>query len=111
MITIKINIVHEEIYWDDKRNITAIEIKLKSLTAKEENDENYVHRLVAIISSAFHQTTLFADVGGSCSFSKNKQRPEIVNAQVSIEKPLSRMDVVRFIETFQKNIDESKLFV
>ena len=103
-----INIVHDNTHYDDKRVITAIEVKLKDFG---ENGGLFGQSLVTTISIAFFKTTLLTDVGKSVKISINPKRNNIVNLYISLDKEndLTRDDVARFLNALQAAIDETIL--
>ena len=104
-----INIVHLDIHCNDRRVITAIEIKLKSF--KDDHDALSGQSLVATISVAFFKTTLLTDVGKSLEIKMNPKRKNIVDLMINLEKEndLTLEDVARFSDALQKAIDETKI--
>lgn len=107
-----INIVHVNIHCNDDRNITKVELKLKSLTT-EENQQNTMvgHILVATVSAAFFKTTLLTDAGRSLETALNPKRQNIVNLTINITNDnLTLADVGRFTDAFQTALDETNLF-
>ena len=105
-----VNIVHVDIHCDDNREITAVEIKVKSTDDKGKPDLTG-HPLVATVSAAFYKTTLLADVGESLMTKINKDRPEIVDLIVNLkENEITYVDVAKFVEYLQKALDETQLF-
>ncbi len=106
-----INIVHINIHCDDKRQITAVELKLKSISTEENENLLVGHALVATISAAFFKTTLLADAGKSLETVLNPKRQNIVNLTINIDNEnLTFVDVGRFAGAFQEALDETKLF-
>ncbi len=101
-----INIVHVNIHCDDNRNITAVEVKLKSI------EDLSGHPLVATISSAFFQTTLLFDSGNALQIIPNPDRKDIVDFIVSVKEgnKLSFIDVANFLSAFQKALDTTTIF-
>ena len=101
-----ISIVHVNIHCDDKRNITAVEVKLKSI------DDLSGHPLIATISSSFFQTTLLSDSGNALQIIPNPDRKDIVNFVVSVKEgdSLSFADVANFLSAFQKALDATTIF-
>ena len=105
-----INIVHVNIHCDDQRKITAVELKLKSLTKEGETDM-VGHTLVATVSAAFFKTTLLTDAGKSLETAINPKRNNIVNMTIRIANDnLTLADVGRFADAFQEALDNTKLF-
>ena len=107
-----INIVHVNVHCNDERNITAVELKLKSLT-NVEGEENPLtgHALVATVSAAFFKTTLLTDAGKSLETALNPKRQNIVNLTINItNKDLTLGDVGRFADAFQEALDNTRLF-
>ncbi len=106
-----INIVNYNVHCDDKRRITAVDIKLKSF--KDEGQEAISgHPLIAVVSAAFYQTTLLTDSGVSLTTTPNTKRKDIVDLSVVLDKNsnLSSVDIGNFIEALQKALDETKIF-
>ena len=104
-----INIVHVDIHLDDERNITAVEMKLKSL--EDNKPELSGHPLIATVSAAFYKTTLLTDFGKSLTTELNPNRSNIINLTVSLkENTMTYEDVGKFVDYFQKALDETKLF-
>ena len=105
-----INIVNVKTHCNDKRAITSLEIKLKSIG--EDGKDLTSHSLVATISSAFYKTTLLTDEGGFLKTQLDKRRRNVVDLTVNFYKgsKLTFVDVANFINAFQKAIDEEKLF-
>ncbi|MBQ2622732.1 hypothetical protein IJG12_00160 [Candidatus Saccharibacteria bacterium] len=101
-----INIVNCVIRFNDKREITGIELKLKAIPEEKENEEK--HHLVARASAAFYATTLFGDTGKSLRTTLNPRRNDVVDLRVSLkENELSLSDVARFVEAYQRELDEA----
>lgn len=101
-----INIVNVGIKYDDQRQITALEIKLKSFT----KDENERHFLIATVSAAFFKTTLLQDVGKKMNVALGN-RNDIVNLTIRFkDNTLTLHDIANFVDAFQKAVDETKLF-
>lgn len=107
-----INIIHVNIHCSDDRNITKVEIKLKSFSDTEESENKLVgHTLLATTSAAFYKTTLLADAGKSLETKLNPNRQSIVNLTINItDGNLTLADVGRFADAFQAALDETKLF-
>ena len=107
-----INIIHTDIYYDDNRKITAIEVKLKSFSTN--NKPTLVgHQLYATASFAFYQTTLLADVGKDIKTIPCPERNNVVDLVITIkESNLTASDVARFTDALQRALDEheTKLF-
>lgn len=100
-----INIVHVDINCDDRRKIMSIELKLKSLS-----NTLTTHQLIATVSSAFFETTLLADEGGTLKTAINKKRKNVVDLTISFNKEnnLKPNDISNFIEALQTAIDETE---
>lgn len=105
-----INIIHVNIHCNDRRKITAVEVKLKSF--KEESKPALSgHPLVATVSAAFYNTTLLTDVGKQLITELNPKRTDIVNLTVRLkETDLAFEDVSKFVEYLQKSLDNTHLF-
>lgn len=106
-----INIIHSETHYNDKRKITAIEVKLKYF--KNGNQDTVTdHSLVTTVSAAFYKTTLLTDSGRSLNTSINPNRSDIVNLVIFLKKDndLTFVDVGRFLDALQKALDETPLF-
>ncbi len=100
------NIVHVEVYCDDKRNITAVAVKVKHFGEKIEP-----HAFVATVSAAFYRTTLLSDVGKSLKTELNPKRHDVVDLIVTLKKnSIKQVDVGNFLEAFQNALDETNLF-
>ena len=101
-----INIVNVKTHCDDNRNITAIEVKLKSI------GDISGHPLIATISSSFFQTTFLSDSGNKLQIIPDEDRKDIVDFIVSVKEydSLSFTDVANFLSAFQKALDETKIF-
>lgn len=105
-----LNIVHDETHYNDNREITAIEVKVKSV-AEEGKQSLTGNSLWGTVSDAFYKTTLLSDVGTSLRTVPNKNRKDIVDLIVDIDgNALSRKDVANFVDAFQKALDETSLF-
>lgn len=101
-----ISIIHLDIHFNDQREITAIDVKLKAIPEEKANEDK--HNLVARVSAAFFATTLFTDDGASLKTTPNPKRNDIVNLFISLkENKLSFDDVSKFISYFQKELDEA----
>ena len=107
-----INIVHVEYHLNDKRNISAIEVKLKSFKTIDSEDKVLSgHYLAATISAAFFKTTLLTDVGKSLRTIPNPNRSNVIDLFIDLkENSLTYNDVARFLDAFQKALDETNLF-
>ena len=107
-----INIVHVNIHCNDDRNITKVEIKLKSFSETEESENALVgHAMLATVSAAFYKTTLLVDSGRSLETALNPKRQNIVNLTINItNENLTLADVGRFASAFQAALDETNLF-
>ena len=106
-----INIIHVNIHYDDHRNITALEMKLKSLKNSEDEKELSEHWLVATVSAAFFRTTLLTDEGKSLTISSNPKRGNIVNLHIALkENNMTFQNITNFIEAFQAELDKTSLF-
>ncbi|MBO4276474.1 hypothetical protein J5868_02120 [Candidatus Saccharibacteria bacterium] len=106
-----INIVHVEYHCNDQRRISAIEIKLKSFNQNEKDKVLSGHYLVATISAAFFKTTLLTDSGKSLRTTPNPKRSNIADLFIDLkENSLTFTDVARFLDAFQKALDETNLF-
>ena len=104
-----INIVHVDVHLNDERDITAVEVKLKAI----EDDKLALtgHPLIATVSAAFNKTTLLTDFGKSLTTELNPNRSNIINLTVSLkENTMTYEDVGKFVDYFQKALDETKLF-
>ena len=100
------NIVHIEVHCDDKRNITAIAVKVKHFGERIEP-----HAFVATVSEAFYKTTLLSDVGKSLKTELNAKRHDVVDLIITLKRnDLKQTDVGNFIEAFQNALDKTKLF-
>ena len=103
-----INIVHIDTHFNDKRGISALEIKLKSLGNGSPKITG--HPLVATISAAFFKTTLLTDVGQSLSIEVNPKRSDIVDLTINMrDSDLTFGDIAKFIEALQKALDETNI--
>lgn len=105
-----VNIVHIDTHFDDKRNITAIDIKLKLF---EEGDKKPLsgHELVATISAAFFKTTLLTDAGKALNIVPNPDRHDIVDLSISLrENDLAFEDIAKFATALQNALDDTSLF-
>ena len=101
-----INIVHIDVHCDDERKITALEIKLKSCPEEAVNASN--QHLIARVSAAFCSLRLFAEHGKNIKMEINPKRPDILNLDIIFwENKLEFKDVARFIEAFQKALDDA----
>ncbi|MBO4812927.1 hypothetical protein J5491_02140 [Candidatus Saccharibacteria bacterium] len=101
-----INIVHVEVHCDDKRNITAITVKVKYFKEKLEP-----HEFVAVVSAAFYKTTLLSDAGKSLKTQLNPKRHDVIDLIVTLKRTdMTQVDVGKFLEAFQEALDETKLF-
>ncbi len=106
-----INIIHSETHYNDKRKITAIEVKLKYFKSEDRNTVTN-QSLVTTVSAAFYKTTLLTDSGKSLNTSMNPNRSDIVNLVIVLKKDtdLTFADVGRFLEALQRALDETPLF-
>ena len=104
-----INIVHVDIHFDDQRKMTAIEIKVKSVSKE---DMLSGHPLVSTTSAAFYETTLLADVGEHLETAINPNRNNVVNLKVVLkdDNDLTYEDVGNFLNSFQSALDQTSLF-
>ena len=103
---IMINIVHINIHFNDERNITALELKMKAIPEEQGNRDR--QHLVARVSAAFYSTTLFSDIGKTLKTTLNPKRNDVVNLFVSFEKNnLTLEDISRFIHSYQEALDNS----
>lgn len=104
-----INIIHVNVHYNDARNITALEIKLKSL---EKSGVLIGQALVTTVSMALSQTTLLQDTGKNLKIVIDPKRNNIVDLIITMKKnnTLTAHDVANFQDHFQKAIDETKLF-
>ena len=101
-----INIINQVIRCNDKRMVTALEIKLKACPEEMVN-ENEQH-LVARVSAAFHASDLFAKYGKTLKTELNPRRKNVVNLVVSLhENSLSFKEIGEFVESFQEEIDKT----
>ena len=101
-----INVIHVNIHCDDIRNITALEIKLKSCPEEAVNVDH--QHLVARISAAFHSLRLFAEYGKTLKTEMNPKRTDVVNLNVTFwENRLTFKDITGFIDAFQEALDNS----
>ena len=104
-----ISIVHADVHFDDKRMITALVLKLKSI----KNGDNLTGQsMITTISIALSKTTLPTDVANSIKIVQNPKRGEIVDLTISLEEDnhFTLSDYAKFHEYFQQSLDEVKLF-
>lgn len=105
-----INIIHNRTHCDDKRRISALEIKVKSF--KDEGSDKILtgHSLVATVSCAFLKTTILTDEGKSYETRVNSRRQNIVDLSISFkhDTKLTFKDISNFLEAFQKTLDETE---
>ena len=106
-----INIVHVDIHCNDEREITAVEIKLKSFS-KDDEAPLSKNLLAATVSAAFFKTTLLADVGKSLKTVLDPKRDNVIDLFVSLEEnnKLTYRDIANFTNALQKAIDNTSLF-
>lgn len=105
-----INIVHLDVYYSDQREITAIEMKLKSLENAEGGKALSGHPLNATVSAAFFYTTLLDDAGTNFRLTPDPERGHVIDLKVNFfKRDLTLNDVNRFIEAFQKALDTTEL--
>ena len=106
-----INIVHVDIHCNDEREITAVEIKVKSFTEKEREALSR-NLLAATVSAAFFKTTLLADVGKSLKTILDPKRDNVLDLFISLEESsgLTYRDIANFADALQKALDETSLF-
>ena len=104
-----INIVHENIHFDDQRCITAVEIKLKSILAG--NNEITGQPLVTTVSWALSKTTLLVDEGRSLKMVLNPKRGNILDLTIGLERgsKMTMGDYAKFHDFFQQSLDETSL--
>ena len=101
-----VNIINFVIRFDDKRKITGVELKLKAIPEEKENNDR--RHLVARVSAAFHASTLFGDAGKTLKTTLNPRRNDVVDMVVTFkENDLTLIDIAKFVETYQKELDES----
>jgi hypothetical protein len=106
-----INIIHVNVHYDDRRNITALEVKLKFLKNNENEEELPRECLNSTILAAFFKTTFLADEGQSLTVKANPKRSNIVNLHIALkENNMKLQDITNFIEAFQTAIDTTSLF-
>ena len=106
-----INIIHVNVHYDDRRNITALEVKLKSL--KDSGDEKALLKesLNATVFAAFFKTTFLAAEGKSLTIKANPKRGNVVDLRIALkENSLRLQDIINFIEAFQTELDTTSLF-
>ena len=104
-----INIVHLDIYYSDQREITAIEMKLKSFS-DEKGGALSGHPLNATVSAVFFSTTLLDDAGTNFRLTPDPERGHVIDLKVNFfKKDLTLTDVNRFIEAFQNALDNTSL--
>ena len=104
-----INIVHVDTHYNDQRAITAIDIKLKFFQSNGEKPLTG-HPLAATISAAFFKTTLLTDAGKSLSIEPNPKRPNIIDLVISFrENNLTFLDVAKFVDAFQRALDDTNI--
>lgn len=105
-----INVIHINLHYDDHRNITALEVKLKFIK-NDDDSELSEHRLVATVSAAFCRTTLLANEGKSLTIKSNPNRDNIVNLSITFkENNMGLCDIANFIQAFQSELDTTSLF-
>lgn len=105
-----VNIIHVNIHCNDRRKITAVEVKLKSFK-EEDKPALSGHPLVATVSAAFYKTTLLTDVGKQLITKLNPKRADIIDLIVYLkENSITFEDVSKFVEYLQKSLDETNLF-
>ena len=105
-----INIVHLDIYYSDQREITAIEMKLKSFDDEKGGKALSGHPLNATVSAAFFSTTLLDDAGTNFRLTPDPERGHVIDLKVNFfKKDLTLTDVNRFIEAFQNALDNTSL--
>ena len=104
-----INIVHLDVYYSDQKEITAIEMKLKSFD-DEKGGALSGHPLNATVSAAFFNTTLLDDAGTNFRLTPDPERGHVIDLKVNFfKKDLTLTDVNRFIEAFQNALDNTSL--
>lgn len=103
-----INIVHVDIHYDDNREITAVDIKLKAMEGTRLNS----HEFTATVSAAFFKTTLLTDVGAALQIKPSANRCNIINLYICLKEQnkLALHDVANFVDAFQKAVDDTHLF-
>lgn len=105
-----INVIHINLHYDDHKNITALEVKLKFIK-NDDDSELSEHRLIATVSAAFCRTTLLANEGKSLTIKSNPNRDNIVNLSITFkENNMGLCDIVNFIQAFQSELDTTSLF-
>lgn len=103
-----INIINVDIHCDDKRKITAVEVKLKSF----KNGKTLSgHPLLATVSTAFFKTTLLTDEGQYLKTALDPKRNNIVDLIIPLKQSndLTLADIANFLDAFQKALDETNL--
>ena len=105
-----VNVVHTDVHFDDKRMITALVLKLKSI--KNNGETLTGQSMITTISIALSKTTLPTDVANSIKIVQNPKRGEIVDLTISLEEDneFTLSDYAKFHEYFQQSLDEVKLF-
>ena len=105
-----INIIHIDVHYNDNRIITAVEVKLKSLS-KDGEPVLSGHQLLATVSAAFFKTTLLADVGKDLKTTLCPDRNNVVDLVVNVkESNLTSGDVANFTDALQRACDDTHLF-
>ena len=100
-----INIIHVNTHFDDNREITALEVKLKYI---EEDGERQNQYLIAIVCKAYYNTTLLPDVTEKLNISTNPKRTEIVNLSIKLkENNMAITDIADSISALQRTLDET----
>ena len=106
-----INIVHVEYHCNDQRKISALQVKLKFFKSDKEDKILTGHYLAATVSAAFFKTTLLTDEGKSLRTIPNSKRGNIVDLFLDFkENKLTYTDIAKFLDAFQKALDETNLF-
>ena len=102
-----INIVHHETHYDDNRNITAVEIKLKSCPQEEVNEDR--QHLVARASAAFYSMEFFSEYGRTMETNLDAERRDIVDLFITLNKDngLTRKKIADILDEFEHKLDES----
>lgn len=98
-----------DIHCNNEREITAIDIKLRSF-----NSTLSGHQLTATISAAFFKTTLLTDAGGVLNISLNAQRSDVVDITIDLRESkkeihLTFEDIAHFMSAFQEALDSTHL--
>jgi hypothetical protein len=105
-----INIVHLDLYYSDQREITAVELKLKSFTDEKGGEALSGHLLNGTVSAAFFKTTLLTDAGQNLRITPDPDRGHVIDLKINLSKrDLTLEDITRFVNAFQEALDNTSL--